>query len=74
VGGDSSVYLVNEKYRLDTIGYRIRNKNPAIHGDMNKRTVRERFRLRFRGRRLMTPAPALILGTSTRVAVAILLG
>jgi hypothetical protein len=65
---------VNEKYRLDTIGYRIRNVNPAIHGDMNRRMVSERLRFRRRGRRLMTPAPALILGTSARVAVVFPLG
>jgi hypothetical protein len=68
------VYFVNEKYRLEIIGYRIRNVNPTIHGDMNRRMVSERLRFRRRGRRLRTPPPALILVTSARVAVVFLLG
>jgi hypothetical protein len=36
--------------------------------------VSERLRLRRLGRRLMTPAPALILVTSARVAVVFPLG
>jgi hypothetical protein len=36
--------------------------------------VSERLRFRRLGRRLMTPAPALILVTSARVAVVFLLG
>ena len=62
---------MNEKYRLESIGYRISSRNPKIHGDMNNSTVKPCFTLRFRGRRWISPATEAIPVDLTSVALVV---
>ena len=39
---------MNEKYRLDMIGYIVKTRNPITHGDMKRATVSHLRRARLR--------------------------
>jgi len=59
---------VNEKYKLDTIGYTMKTVNPMIHGDMKSTTVVHRACRRGDERRARIPAAVPVMDVDAMVA------
>ena len=57
---------MNEKYRLDTIGYTMKTLNPMIHGDMNSTVVHRACR-RGDERRARIPAAVPVMDVDAMV-------